>query len=912
MTMTRTMTTGATIALITIASLLAACSKPAEPEVVQEQAVPAIIDQTEVPVGRLGEVVQPVHYRLELQINPGQESFSGNVEIDVEAKAALSSIWLHGKNLEVSDVWLTDSTDSRIDATYGQRHDSGVALITPARAVGPGALTLHFEYTAPFNTLPNALFRVERGEGTYAATQFQPIAARQVFPGFDEPGFKVPFDISLITRTGDVAITNTPEISAEVLGDNFTRRVFETTRPLPTYLLAFAVGPYDLADYGMIPPNDVRDRELSLRAIAAAGQGKQLQYALDHTPGLLGELENYFGIPYPYQKLDLIAVPTSFGGAMENAGAITYDEYLILMDESAALDQRRAYTSVHAHELAHMWFGDLVTPDWWTDIWLNESFATWMAGKAADAYWKEGEFDRNILRGALGAMGGDSLASARQIREPVQHNDAIGDAFDGITYQKGGGVLSMLERFTGEEEFRDGIRLHMERHADGVANAEDFIASVAEGSGRGEIKAAFTSFIEQPGVPLLNVQVQCETGQTPSLQVSQTRYAPLGSSIDPQASEWRVPMCVSYMDGGESKSECALLREKSQSIPLDSENCPSMLHPNADGAGYYRFAMDETWWQGLISGIATMDPKEALVVGDSLDAGFRAGTVSAETYVKGMTALVNHDAWDVSDAGFSHLENISDLLEAEELPPVLKAFQEIAKPRWTRLQGDDGHDAELLNSRLQRFLMVVARDAELRAPMAAKAAARIGVDGEPDPSAVDAAELETVLSIGVQDLGEPFFDALLEQALTSEDRAFRNDALGALARAEDPALAAKLQVLMLSGELQGYEPLYMMNRQMARAATNGLTHAWLLENNEAVFGLIPEQFRARVIAGLGAYFCSNEQADEWEAYVLEHAAELPGYDRPLAQATETVRLCAALRDASAGDLLAALTEKEPG
>ena len=274
-----------------------------------------------------------------------------------------------------------------------------------------------------------------------------------------------------------------------------------------------------------------------------------------------------------------------------------------------------------------------------------------------------------------------------------------------------------------------------------------------------------------------------------------------------------------------------------------------------------------------------------------------------------MVALINHDAWDVSDSGFSHLEGISDLLEAEELGPVLEAFREIAKPRWTRLEGEDGHDSELLNSRLQRFLMVVARDQDMRAPMAAKAAARVGMDGAPDPAAVDAAELETVLSIGVQDLGQPFFDKLMELALASEDRAFRNDALGALARAEDPALAAKLQDLILSGQLQGYEPLFMMTRQMARAATTDLTHAWLLENNTAVFALIPEQFRARVIAGLGAFFCSNEQADEWEAYILQRADELPGYERPLAQATETARLCAALREESALDLVAALTAR---
>jgi alanyl aminopeptidase len=283
----------------------------------------------------------------------------------------------------------------------------------------------------------------------------------------------VPFDLALVTRADDVAITTTPEVSAEAVAKDRVRHVFETTRPLPTYLIAFAIGPYDVVDYGSIPANPVRKRELPLRAIAAQGQGKRLDYALKNTEGILSVLEEYFGTPYPYRKLDLIAMPESFGGAMENVGAITYDEYLLLMDENSPLTQRRAYTSVHAHELGHMWFGNLVTPQWWNDIWLNESFATWIMNKAADSYWPDGEFDRETQKGALGAMSNDSLAAARQIREPVDSNEEISAAFDGITYQKGGGVLAMLERYVGVDAFQAGIRLHMDRHQDGTATAED-------------------------------------------------------------------------------------------------------------------------------------------------------------------------------------------------------------------------------------------------------------------------------------------------------------------------------------------------------------------------------------------------------------------------------------------------------
>jgi alanyl aminopeptidase len=512
--------------------LLAGCSKSDAP--VEDRSTAMDEDtaiESDAPVGRLGDTVVPVHYRLELRIDPTQESFSGKVSIDAKISDSLDSIWMHGKDFEVDEIFLTDTDGNRVAASYEQKHDSGVSLVSLEQTVDAGTVTLDISFRRPFETGTNGLFRILRSEEAYAATQMEPIAARKVFPGFDEPAFKIPFDLTLVTRADHVAITTTPEIATETLDDGYVRRVFDTTRPMPTYLLAFAVGPYDLVDYGTIPANAIRDRELPLRAIAARGLGDRLDYALENTDGILTVLEQYFGTPYPYKKLDLIAVPGGFGGAMENIGAITYNEFLLLMDESSPLSQRRSYTAVHAHEIGHMWFGNLVTPEWWNDIWLNEAFASWIMFKAAHAYWPDGEFDRETQKRALGAMSNDSLAAARQIREPVDHNHSISDAFDGITYQKGGGVLAMLERYVGEDAFQAGVRLHMKRHADKTATAEDFIASVAEGSDRAEIEAAFKSFIEQPGVPLLSTRLDCVDPSNPQLIVSQQRYAPLGSAI---------------------------------------------------------------------------------------------------------------------------------------------------------------------------------------------------------------------------------------------------------------------------------------------------------------------------------------------------------------------------------------------
>jgi alanyl aminopeptidase len=364
----------------------------------------------------------------------------------------------------------------------------------------------------------------------------------------------------------------------------------------------------------------------------------------------LEAIEIYFDTPYPYAKLDFIAVPSSIGGAMENAGAITYDEFLVLMDDNSPVTQRRTYTYIHAHELAHMWFGDLVTPFWWTDVWLNEAFATWLSYKIAQGYRPAGNFDRLVLDGALRAMRADSLASSRQIREPVLRDAEISDVFDSITYDKGAGVLAMLESYVGEENFREGVRRHIARFPHGVANSDDFVTSMAEGSGRPEIEGAFRSFIDQPGVPLVEARLHCPSDTLPRVHVSQSRYRPLGSAIDTEGQSWQLPVCITHWgDTGRGRT-CALVSASEDVIELGTPSCPETVHPNAEGAGYYRFSLDDSGWAALTANASSLTPNEALAAVDSLDAGFRAGVLSADIFVDGLVALAARPEWDVASA----------------------------------------------------------------------------------------------------------------------------------------------------------------------------------------------------------------------------------------------------------------------
>ncbi|MGF1457373.1 MAG: M1 family aminopeptidase [Alphaproteobacteria bacterium] len=867
---------------------------------------PALLSEP-MPLGRLGDTLSPIKYTLNLTIDPSQETFSGTTVIEANLVRDVDGLWIHGRDIAVESAEVETEDGRRVTATYDQRHVTGIARLDLSEPVAAGPVKLYLTYTAPFATSPQGLYRTEREGAFYAATQFEPIDARRVFPGLDEPRFKVPFDVTVTARTDDVVVTTMPETAREDLGNGMTRRTYATTPPLPTYLLAFAVGPYDINGAEPIAANAVRAEPLPFRGVAVKGQGPRMDYALRNTPGILAFQEDYFGIGHPYPKLDIIAAPDFFGGAMENVGAIIYNEFLMLMDEASPLRQRRAYTFVHAHELAHQWFGNLVTPAWWDDIWLNEAFASWMENKTAAAYWPEGEFDRATLKQALSAMAEDSLAAARQIREPVEVNEAIEDAFDGITYNKGAGVLAMFESYVGEEAFRNGVRLHMTRHANSVATVEDFMASIADGSETPEVVPAFRSFIDQPGVPYVETSVTCENDK-PLFTVRQSRYAPLGSSIR-TGKTWQIPLCVAYTVDGERQRTCALVTEAEQVIDPDIASCPTAVVPNADGAAYVRFTFDRRGWQDLLPHVQSLSAKEALAYGDSLTATFEDGRIGAGDMLDGLAALAKHDAWDVSALPQGTLGFLKRTLLAPEDHPDLEAFaRTLMRPVYDALPepGDGETPADILRrTDLVRFLALTAKDPELRAEMARQAAAYVGLESDADPSAVSGDLLPTVLIVGVEDLGAPFFEALLTMMDESSDPGLRQYAVSALASTEDAALAARLRDLAMTEAFTSVELIRVLYGQARQRETQEDWWTWMQANFDAVAARLPSLYRSS-IAEIGGSFCSPERKAEFTALIEANAEAIPGYKRSLAKAVESIDLCIALRDAKAEELATAI------
>ncbi len=919
--------------LLTLACLLSLAACGAAP--VEESAPPpdtsggepvATAAAPEVPTGPLPEGVTPTHYTLALRIVPTEDRFSGTADIRVTIDRPTTEIWMHGTQLHVSRASISPgladaAAHTAIEARWEPSDHEGVDALRFDTPVGPGEATIHLEYDAAFDRQLKGLYRVDVGGDSYAFTQFEATSARYAFPGFDEPRFKTPFDLSIVMRAADRAVSNTTLTETTPLEGEMQRVRFATTEPLPTYLVAMAVGPLDIVEAPPIPPNAVRTRPLPLRGVAARGRGPELAYALAHTPAIVAALEDYFGIEYPYDKLDIIAVPDFASGAMENAGAITFRETLLLLNDHAPEDQVRAFTSVMAHELAHHWFGDLVTMPWWDDIWLNEAFATWMGQHIVGVVAPDQHAELSLLAGVHGAMSSDSLAAARQIRQPVETEDDIRNAFDSITYQKGGGVLAMFERWVGEDVFRDGIRLYLRQHRFGTARSEDLLQALSEVAGR-DVATPFLSFLEQPGVPLISAHLACGEGGR-FVDLTQRRYAPTGSSIEAAASIWSVPVCVRFGVGRQAQESCTLLSGPSARIPIPDDHCPDWIFPNADAAGYYRFTLPPEDLAALVAhGYASLTPAERLSLGNNLRAAFASGALPVADVLAASERLATDDTRLVALEPLALYTALIDDLVPEARRDEARAYvRSVYAPRFTRLgwtarARDDG-DTVLLRRDLASYLVRVVRDPAVRTRAAALGRAYLGFggDGQIHPRAVEPTLVSTALIAAVNEPvhdapNAAFFDALLEHLVGTSDAMLRTNILVAIGSVEDPGLAAR--ALSLGGDSRLRVNEVTIPLQVQADSPEGRLRAWAWAGSsfDSVF--------ARVATTRGGYaplifagFCDAEHRSELEEFFTPRLATLPGAPRNLRSALEAISLCIARVDGQRASAVSFLDAHPP-
>lgn len=852
-------------------------------------------EAAQIPLGRLPDTVRPMAYRLDLTIDPAQPQFSGHTEIDAVLLKPARVIFMDGRDLRVSRAQVR-AGGSTVDAHYQQVDDTGVVRLDLPRELPAGPVTLSFDYTAGLRDDAEGLFHARVGGDWYAWTQLESIDARRMFPSFDEPGFKTPFTVSVTAPASAKVFANAPELSVTLSAAGLVHR-FAPTRPLPTYLVALCVGPFDVLQT-TVPPNEVRTRPLPFRVIATRGQKPRMQLALTEGPRLLERLERFIGMPYPYAKLDLAASPLEDGG-MENAGLILFEDPILLLSSQARLDQLNDFGDTVAHEMSHQWFGDLVTPDWWADIWLNESFAEWLGDKISDEWRPDLEIGATALAESFSAMATDAQARAHPIHRQITRSRQIAAAFDDITYLKGAQVLRMFESYLGSEKLRQALRLHLERFAWGTASTDDFFRSLATATGDPRLVKAMRSFIDQSGVPVVTVH------ETPrGLLVSQQRYHPLG--VDAPAPElWGIPVCLSRS----RTRTCTLLDTASMTIPPVPGTGPLM--PDAGGVGYYRFRLDDAAWSPLIQAIPTLSTREAMAVGDSLWADFAAGTGRFSRVVAGARALGDRPELPAATLLAEPLERLArSVLTPEEQPGYRRLMDAIYAPRLAAL-GLDVHrgayasepaPTRALRQALVPLVALEARDARVRMTLAEAAVASLGGQA----AALDDAFRLTALRVAVQDRGVSFMQQLKAALAKSSDPGFREDATQALGSADTPELATAALDLAYSPGMPSFDTVRILARLTGQPGARSTVLDFVDDHFDQVIKRLPGYARGQLISWLFERDCSEGDLARADAWAHARLKDLGGADLALERTKERIGQCAALRQAQGGQIAAVL------
>jgi alanyl aminopeptidase len=610
-------------------------------------------------------------------------------------------------------------------------------------------------------------------------------------------------------------------------------------------------------------------------------------------------LEEYFQLPYLYPKLDLIEVPLG-GGAMENPGLITFAQRINLAQPGTETPQfQRRAASVEAHEMAHLWFGDLVTTAWWDDIWLNEAFATWMTYKTVDKFapsWGESGARAASMESAMEA---DSLVSARRIRQPIESVGDIKTAFDSITYQKGAAVIGMFEQLVGTETFRKGVTRYLKEHADGNATAKEFLAAISAGGGR-DLAPAFSTFLDQGGLPLVSAKVACD-GAKGKLELSQARYLPLGAG-QPRQQLWQIPVCVRSNLG----AACTLLAEKTGTLELDG--CPQWVMLNAGASGYYRSALDDDALAKLTKNVATLTAPERMIFFADVDAAAHAGAVDVGRSLQLMQALAGDKDRHVIEQLLPLLREIrrSGLLPDDALASfaafVRDAFSKrahalglkekkgepddvrILRPQLLGLEGDEGGDLQLRVD-AQKLALQWLADHKAASPELASAALHL--------SAIDADAL--------------LWDKLHAAARAEPVRLERQRILEAMGAVRDPELAQKNFDLFLLSDFDSREAATLLFGANNDARTREPLWAFVQKNFDAINARLPQDFGPRIPWAVSA-FCDDDHAAAVAQFFRPRIGSFPGLDRTLAQVVEEIRQCAAFK-AKQGPALAAFLKR---
>jgi aminopeptidase N len=838
------------------------------------------------PAQRLPGDVLPDHYQITLTPDLATATFSGEETVEVRLLQPTSAIVLNAAEIKFGEVTVTAGGRTQTAKVTGDE-TKDTATLALKKVVPAGKASLHIKFTGKLNDKLRGFYLSQTKRRRYAATQFEATDARRAFPSFDEPAMKAVFELTAVVDKGDTAISNTP-IASDTPGPGEGKHTlkFEPTPKMSSYLVALAVGDWGCLEGGA--------DGIPIRVCAVPEKKDLGKFALESAEQILKFYDQYYGIKYPYQKLDLVAIPDFSAGAMENTGAIFYREELLLIDDRYASEsQRKLVAEVNAHEMAHQWFGDLVTAKWWDDIWLNEGFATWATPKPL-MVWKP-EWNEKISEALDTAisLGGDGLASTRPIHAAAAEAETpaqIAALFDGVAYGKTAAVLRMIEGYMGEEAFRAGVHAYLTKYSYGNATAADFWNTMAASSKK-PVDKVMPTFVLQAGAPLVSMQESCH-GNTATVHLAQRRFYfddKLLAAGSPEL--WQIPVCMK--SSGEAAAQCELMTQKEQSFTIPG--CPSWVYLNAGARGYYRTAYSPEMLQKIGSSAEqALSPAERiLLLGDEW-AMVRANQHAIGAYLDLLEGLRGERNQQVVETMAFPLNTIGERLtsgaERQSYRAWLRAY---FHPLWKELgwkpAANESTERRELRSRVLAILGNTARDPEILA-QAREMAERY----MQDPSSLDPNLASTVLSLAALGGDGKLYDEYLQQAKQAKNPQQYYRYMGALGRFSSPELAERTLEMVLGPEVRSQDLFGAILELLFNPDTQTVT--WEFIQNR--WPDIEKKSTAGIVGGPMAYaaaaFCDAKSKQEVQQFFADHKLQVP--DRVMRQSMERLDQCIQLKE----------------
>jgi aminopeptidase N len=837
---------------------------------------------------RLPTTIIPSHYKLLLDPDIGQQKFTGEETITVQVQQATSEIVLNSLGLDISLAEAT-AADKTVPARVTYDEPNETARLSLAQPLPAGAASLHLKFSGKLTAGLRGLYLSKSRRRQYAVTQFEGTYARMMFPGFDEPAFKATFDLSVIADKGDTAISNGRIVKDEPLPGSTRHKVtFSTSPRMSTYLVALAIGDWQCLERTV--------DGTPIRVCAEPDKKQYGQFALEAAAQSVHFYNQWYGIKYPFEKLDMLAIPDYEWGGMENTASIFYRDTALLMDEkTASVFAKRSHATVVAHEIAHQWFGDLVTAAWWDDIWLNEGFATWMERKPIRAWHPEWHLEDDEAATAQRIIGLDSLSAARAIHGDPRTSAEIKEMFDGITYQKGGAVLGMLESYVGPEVFRNGVNAYLKAHANGNATSADFWQAMAKVSGK-PVDKIMPTFVMQPGVPLLTVSGSCSSGKQ-TLELSQQRF--LLSSFgtgEKQGQIWSIPVCTKAAknDG----SACYLVDKKTDVVHANA--CPDWVMANRNAKGYYRVFYQH---QNNLKGVAAAAEKdltvpERIAFVEDLWAMVRAGKEPVGIFLN-----VARDLWPernrlVVEIVAEHMNTIGRSLVPEQNQ---KEYRQLVRQQFAPLAKKVGWDAGANDNDEQKALRASLLEILGSAgdPDAVAAAQKITQAYIKDPSAVEGTIIGPALAVAAQNGDAALYGQFMQAMGGARSTEDYYHFLFALTSFRQPELAQRTLGLIDQGKIRQQDYVRLFPALLAESPGREIAWDYLKAHWDSLAEKVTSFGGSGAVSALGG-FCSIEKGDEIKQFFATHRA--PGAERALRQSLERISSCVEFKQLQSGNM----------